>query len=73
MEAMSKILTNILKLITVCDDVKTNVLGFRDNNVSHDIQRYVSNDHSYGKFLARKVDECKYLSNFPAVTLKILC
>jgi hypothetical protein len=50
---MSKILTNILKLVTVDDTVKTNVLGFRDN-YSCDIQRYVSNDQAYYKLSGKK-------------------
>jgi hypothetical protein len=45
---------NILKLITIDDTVKTNVLGFEDNNFSCDIQRYVSNDQAYDKLSDRK-------------------
>jgi hypothetical protein len=33
-EAMDKILTNSLKLNTLDDTFKANVLGFKDNNVS---------------------------------------
>jgi hypothetical protein len=36
-----------LKLNTVDDIMKTNVLEFSDNNVSYDIERYVSNGHIY--------------------------
>jgi hypothetical protein len=43
-----------LKLITVDDTEKTNVLGFRDNNFSFDIERYVSNDQAYDKFSGRE-------------------
>jgi hypothetical protein len=49
-EGMSKILKKSLKLITVHDTVKTNVLGFRDNNLSYDIQRHLSNGHAYHAF-----------------------
>jgi hypothetical protein len=42
------------KIITADDTVKTNDLGFRDNNFSHDIQQYVSNDQAYDKLLGKK-------------------
>jgi hypothetical protein len=42
-----------LKLITVDDTVKTNVLGFRDNSFC-DIQQYVSNDQAYDNLLGKK-------------------
>jgi hypothetical protein len=40
-EKMGKILTDIFE---TNDTVKTNVLGFRNNNFSYDIQLYISND-----------------------------
>jgi hypothetical protein len=37
------------------------------------MQRYVSNDQADFSFRAKQIDkECKYLSNFPAVTLRAL-
>jgi hypothetical protein len=43
-----------LKLITIDDTVKTNVLGFRDNNFSYDIQRYISNGEAYDNLSGKK-------------------
>lgn len=47
-EGLGKILTNrlSLKLITVHDTVKSNVIGFNENSSSHGIQRYLLNDHA---------------------------
>jgi hypothetical protein len=36
-----------LELITVVHIVKTNVLGFGDNNFFYDIQQYILNDQAY--------------------------
>jgi hypothetical protein len=70
---MSKILRKSLKLITVNGTVKTNVLEFRDNNFSCDIQRFVRNDKAHDKLSDKKTDKkCKHLSNFPAVTQRTL-
>jgi hypothetical protein len=43
-----------LKVITVYDNVKINVFGFRDNTFSYYIQRYVSNDLVYDSLLGKK-------------------
>jgi hypothetical protein len=43
-----------MKLITVDDTVKTNVLGFRNNNFSYGVQRYVSNSQVCGKLSGKK-------------------
>jgi hypothetical protein len=43
-----------LKLITVDVTVKTNVLGFRDNNFFSDIQLYISDDQDYDKLSGKK-------------------
>jgi hypothetical protein len=38
-----------VKLNTVDDTVRTNVLGFEDINFSSDIKRYLSSDHASDK------------------------
>jgi hypothetical protein len=43
-----------LKLITVDDTAKTNILGFRDNHFSYGVQGYLSNDRAYDKLSAKK-------------------
>jgi hypothetical protein len=44
----------------------TDVLGYRDNNFSYDIQRCVSNDQVCDNLSGKKIDKkCKHLSNFP--------
>jgi hypothetical protein len=43
-----------MKIITVDDSVKTNVLGFRVKTFSYDIQRYVSNDQAYYNVSGKK-------------------
>jgi hypothetical protein len=43
-------------LIAVDDTVKTDVLGFRDNNFSYCVQRYLSSDHAYDKLSGKKED-----------------
>jgi hypothetical protein len=45
---------NTLKLGTVDDTEKTNVLGFWVNNFSYDIQRYLPNDHAHDKLSGRE-------------------
>jgi hypothetical protein len=63
-----------LKLITVDDNVKTNVLGLRDNNFSMIIIDTYGMMMSMITFWARRVDKnCKLLSEFPAVTLRAIC
>jgi hypothetical protein len=44
------------RLITPAVDctVKANVFGFRDNNFSYDIQRYLSNNHAYDKLSGKE-------------------
>jgi hypothetical protein len=54
-EGVGKILTNILKLITVNYIVQTkDVLGFKDNNLSYVIQRYLCNDWAYDKLSGKE-------------------
>jgi hypothetical protein len=49
-------------------------VGFRDNNFSYDIQRYVSNDQAYDKLLAITIyNKCEDLWNFPSVILRACC
>jgi hypothetical protein len=43
-----------LKLITVYDNVKTNILVFKDNFFSFDIQRYVVDDQAYDNLSGKK-------------------
>jgi hypothetical protein len=43
-----------MKLITVDDTVKANVLGFRYTNFWYDIEQYVSNDQAHDKFSGKK-------------------
>jgi hypothetical protein len=59
---MGKILTSNFDIIPVGDNVKINVLGFRDNKFSCDIKRNLSNDQAYEKNLL----------NFPSLTLRAL-
>jgi hypothetical protein len=44
----------IFWLIIVDDNVKINVLRFRDNNFSYGIQQYLSNDHAYDKLSCKE-------------------
>jgi hypothetical protein len=43
-----------LIIITLNDTVKTNVLRFRNNNFSYDIQRHLSNYQAYDKLSGNK-------------------
>jgi hypothetical protein len=60
-------------LTTVSETVKKNILGFRDNNISSDIQQYVSNNHVYDKLSDNKDSKnLNIYSNFPGATLQAL-
>jgi hypothetical protein len=54
-----------LQLITVDVTEKTNVLGFRDNNLSYNIQQYISNDQAYDNLLDKKIDKKQAFVRFP--------